>query len=113
MVPFLYFRPTILKERILEAQDQYYLLPQRRLNSQKWESTSIINCAGECARDSTWPWIRRHVKAGRRRLSRSQREAESLKQQVGFEPHFLELYDICWDCGDQRDSTSVDGHPVS
>jgi hypothetical protein len=93
----LYFRPTILKERIQQAQDRIYSHPKTAEFSKKWNLPIYYQLRfGECctrlnvALDKTTRegWVGDV-------FSRSPEEAESLKQQVGFElTPFLELYDI-------------------
>jgi hypothetical protein len=93
----LYFRPTILKERIQQAQDRIYSHPKTAEFSKKWNLPIYYQLRfGECCtrlnlaldKTSREGWVGDV-------FSRSPEEAESLKQQVGFElTPFLELYDI-------------------
>jgi hypothetical protein len=93
----LYFRPTISKERIQQAQDRIYSHPKTAEFSKKWNLPIYYQLRfGECctrlnqALDKTTRegWVGDV-------FSRSPEEADSLKQQIGFElSPFLELYDI-------------------
>jgi hypothetical protein len=93
----LYFRPTISKERIQQAQDRIYSHPKTAEFSKKWNLPIYYQLRfGECctrlnqALDQTTRegWVGDV-------FSRLPEEADSLRQQVGFELSlFLELYDI-------------------
>jgi hypothetical protein len=93
----LYFRPSISKERIQQAQDRIYSHPKTAEFSKKWNLPIYYQLRfGECCTR-----LNQAVDKTQREgwvgdvFSRSSEEADSLKQKYGFELSlFLELYDV-------------------